>query len=447
MATAALLTGSLDRESVSASITPDFARFPAPPIRLPAAPAIWGGSPADLPMDRILIHLSSSPQQQAALDQLLADQHDPASPLFHQWLTPDRVWRPVRRSPSRISKRLSPGCGRTASGSTRGRGRRTMEFSGTAGQVERAFHTEIHHYHLDGERHIAQRQRPLHPRGACAGDRPAWLRCTIFRTSPMHREFVGRIGNPGFTHQSNGGAHGLSPYDFATIYNLTRCGMQNFDGAGQAIAIAGRTNIRPADAATFRSTFGLTANPPQIILNGPDPGIVSAGEEMEADLDVQWSGAVANGAAVKFVVSKSTNASDGVDLSSQYIVNNNLAPVMSVSFGCLRSHHGQQQSSTISLWQQAAAQGISVFVSCGRFGLGGLRQSVIDSPRCTALGVNGLASTPYNVAVGGTQFADTAIPGGGIGTPASYSHLAPPGATFRRRPGTRAPIPPRGRRQ
>ena len=212
-----------------------------------------------------------------------------------------------------------------------------------------------------------------------------------------------------------GGSHGISPYDFAAIYNVRSLWNGGFDGTGQTIAIAGRTNIKPTDVATFRSTFGLPANNPQVVLNGPDPGIISAGEETEADLDVEWSGGVAKGATVKFVVSKSTNASDGVDLSSSYIVNNNLASTMSVSFGACESAMGSANSFYNNLWSQAAALGISVFVSSGDNGSAGCDASSASSgsantttPAIHGFAVNGLASTPYNVAVGGTQFNDTA---------------------------------------
>src|SRR6202041_1723015 len=111
------------------------------------------------------------------------------------------------------------------------------------------------------------------------------------------------------------------------------------------------------------------ANDPLIIINGADPGIWSSDEETEADLDVEWSGAVAKSATIKFVVSKSTNSSDGVDLSAQYIVNNNLAPVMSMSFGLCEAALGSSGNSFLnSLWQQAAAEGITVFVSGGDSG-------------------------------------------------------------------------------
>src|SRR5260370_4126825 len=118
--------------------------------------------------------------------------------------------------------------------------------------------------------------------------------------------------------------------------------------------------------------FGLPPNDPQIIVNGADPGIFSSGEETEADLDVEWSGWVGRNAAIKFVVSKSTNSSDGVDLSAQYIVNHNLAPVMSTSFGLCEAWLGSSGNNFLaSLWQQAAAQGITVFVSSGDNGVAG----------------------------------------------------------------------------
>src|SRR5229473_6039737 len=49
----------------------------------------FGRAAADVPMERIVLQLSSSPEQQAELDQLIDAQHDPQSPRFHQWLTPE----------------------------------------------------------------------------------------------------------------------------------------------------------------------------------------------------------------------------------------------------------------------------------------------------------------------------------------------------------------------
>ena len=146
-----------------------------------------------------------------------------------------------------------------------------------------------------------------------------------------------------------------------------------------------------------------------MIVNGTDPGILSSGEQMEATLDVTWSGAVAKNATIDFVVSKSTNSSDGVTLSAQYIVNHNVAPVVSLSFGNCEAAIGTAGNQFWnSLWQQAAAQGQTVLVSAGDSGAAGC-----DSPSSstgTVAGVNGMCSTPYSTCLGGTQFSDASNP-------------------------------------
>ncbi len=365
-----------------------------------------GRAVADLPMERIQMQLSSSPEQQAALEQLLADQQDPASSHFQEWLTPEQFGERFGAAQQDVDSVVGWLQDNGFRVDAIGRGRRTLEFSGTASQVERAFHTQIRQYEVNGERHIAN-STDLEIPEALAPVIAGVASLHDFRHKPMH-QVLGQAATP--ATNLSGGAHGLSPYDFAAIYNVTPLWNGNFDGTGQTVAIAGRTNIKLSDVATFRSTFGLPGNNTQVVINGRDPGIVSAGEETEADLDVEWSGAVAKGATIKFVVSASTNASDGVDLSNQYIVNHNVAPVMSVSFGACEAAMGTGNQFYNSLWQQAAAQGISVFISAGDSGSAGCDNPGSRTPATHGLAVNGLASTPYNVAVGGTQFADTSSP-------------------------------------
>jgi pseudomonalisin len=154
---------------------------------------------------------------------------------------------------------------------------------------------------------------------------------------------------------------------------------------------------------------------------------------------VEWSGAVARNATIKFVVSKSTNSSDGVDLSAQYIVNHNLAPIMSASFGLCEARLGSSGNRFLNgLWQQAAAQGITVVVSSGDNGAAGC-----DSPAAAKAtngrGVNGLCSTPYSVCVGGTEFSDSSNPSlYWSSSNASGTRRAQRSATFRRLRGMKA---------
>ena len=372
-----------------------------------------------LAMDSMLLVLKSSPEQETALEQLLAEQQDPFSPHYREWLTPQQFgerFGASRQDLDVITNWLQDHGFRVNSVAE---SRRTIEFSGTARQVEEAFETEIHNYEVNGQRHVANATDIAIPEALA----PVVGGIASLHDFPVHPLYhrVGasvtesaRPGTPAPAYNLSGGGHAIGPYDFATIYNVAALWNLSYDGTGQTIAIAGHTNIKLSDVAAFRSYFGLPANNPQIIVNGPDPGIISADEETEADLDVEWSGAVAKGATVKFVVSKSTNSTDGLDLSNQYIVNNNLASVMSLSFGACEADLGSENQFYNSLWSQAASQGISVFVASGDTGSAGCDVPVaydskgdnITKPASGGLAVNGLASTPFNVAVGGTEFND-----------------------------------------
>jgi pseudomonalisin len=352
---------------------------------------------ADLPMERAVLMLKNSPEQEADLERFLAEQQDPTSPHYHQWLTPQQFGERFGASPEDIGVIVnwleSHGLRVTATSN----GRREIEFSGTAQQVEEAFRTEMHRYTLNGETHFANAIDISIPQ-ALARVVDGVVSLHNFVSKPKFHRLDQR---PNYNFPS--GRHGMVPYDFATIYNVAPLWNEGNDGTGQTIAIVGRSNINVDDINTFRSKYGLPARAPQIIVNGTDPGIVSSDEEGEADLDVEWSGAVAKGATVKFVVSKSTNTTDGVFLSEMYIVNNNVAPVLSSSFGFCEVMSPSTSRFYANLWQQATAQGISVFIAAGDSGA-----ADCDDPSATSathgISVGGEASTPYNVAVGGTMF-------------------------------------------
>ena len=361
-----------------------------------------GRAAASLPLNRLILTLKSSPEQDAALEQLLVEQQDPQSPNYQHWLTPEEFAQRFGASP----QDLAAVTGWLQSHGLRvdhvARGGRSLEFSGTVGQVEEAFHTEIHHYLVNGVRHLANSVDVALPESLVEAVGGV-VSLHDFRARPLHHVIRQ-------TNLTNGG-HGLSPYDFAAIYDLIPLWNQGFDGTGQTIAIVADTDVQIGDGATFRSTFGLAPNNVQIVLNGTDPGVV-AGEENEADLDTQWAGGIAKGAAIELVVSASTETTDGITLSAEYIVNNNLAPVMSVSYGLCETDLGGGNPFYANLWAQAAAQGISVFVAAGDSGAAGcdLPQHTsstgtnITAAASGGFAVNGLASPPYNVAVGGTEF-------------------------------------------
>ena len=211
----------------------------------------------------------------------------------------------------------------------------------------------------------------------------------------------------------------VTPYDFAAIYDVQPLWTAGtpIDGTGQTIAVAGQSDINAVDFVNFRNLFGLPldkTNTPtgtqhlNIVYNGADPGFNAS--EASADAQTQWAGAVAKGATIDYIASQSTQTTQGIDLSAAYIVDNNLAPVMSYAGSRCELAAGSTFNSFINnLWQQAAAQGITVLVSAGDNGSAGC-----DAPGSAAaqggLAVNAVASTPYDVAVGGTDFY---MPSGG----------------------------------
>jgi subtilase family serine protease len=200
------------------------------------------------------------------------------------------------------------------------------------------------------------------------------------------------------------GLHFITPGDFAAIYNTRPLLDKGIDGTGVAIAIIGRSNPSMDDVNLFRRLYSLPGNPPAVVVNGADPGDQGSAENGEADLDLEWSGAVAPKASIKLVASKSTATTDGVDLSAQYAVDHDLAPVLSVSFGECEADLGSAGGAFYrNLWAQAAAQGITVVVSAGDSGAAGCAKGGAWSGSGPA--VSGVASTPSNVAVGGTEFA------------------------------------------
>jgi hypothetical protein len=378
------------------------------------------GAVADAqPMNRILLLLQRSDDQEAALEELLEMQQDKSTPNFHQWLTPEQFGAQFGVADADIQAvtdwlaRQGFSIGKVYSSKT------VIEFSGTAAQVQHAFGTAIRSFEIYGKTYSANVNDPQIP----AALAPVVAGVVSLHNFPR-QYYVRRFGTlrragdksvfePLTTFPSPfgpGNFYGLGPGDFTKIYGVpATCGKPatTCNGTGQTIAIVGETNLNVSDVQRFRSVFNLptTFDANSIVYNGEDPGITSTDEEGEALLDTQLSGGVAPGATIKYVLSASTPASQGVDLSALYIVEHNLAAVMSESYGACESGLGSTENSFVNnLWQQASAQGITVAVSTGDSGSAGCDNPHTEGLATHAPAVNGLASTPYNVAVGGTDF-------------------------------------------
>src|SRR5271169_1068358 len=346
-----------------------------------------------IPAERLILVLRPRAGASERLERLLEEQLDPASPNYHHWLTPDEYGRAFGIPDEDLNAVLAWLQRNGFSIDEVARGRGWINFSGTVAQVEATFRTQMRDVIAGARLHHANVRDPEVPR-ALSDVVGGVVSLNDFSRRSRPRPAIA------FTD----GSDGLGPADLATIYDTAPLLAAGIDGRGQTIAVVAQTDIKLADVRQFRSFFGLPALDPVITVNGQDPGIVTD-DEGEADLDVEWAGGVAPGATVNLVVSKSTFTEDGVDLSAQYIVDQNLAPIVTYSYGTCESELGTGLQFYAALWQQAAAQGMTVFVAAGDSGAAGC-----DDPNMatvgTGPGVNGLASTPYDVCVGGTQFAD-----------------------------------------
>ena len=372
----------------------------------PLARAEYDMGPVDAEtrLDRMILELQPSATQQAELDLLVEEQQDAASPLYHQWLKPAEYGARFGASVSQLQQITAWLTAHGFAIDEIAANNRLIVFSGTAAQVEETFHTTIHRYNVDGEEHIANAGNPQIP-AALAGVVGGVVSLHNFRRtsaiSSLRKLNSKPLAGP-HAEYSAGASHYMFPQDFATIYDLNTLYTEGTNGAGASIAIAGRSNINLSDVASFRATSGLAANAPTVLVPATDPGLVG-GDQDEATLDVEWSGAVAPSVEVKLVVEASTATSDGVDLAAQYIVNHATAPVVSVSYGsCEQAMSSAEQAFYSSLWQQAASQGMSVFVAAGDAGAAGCNTGA--EAMGAGSGVNGLCSSPYSTCVGGTEF-------------------------------------------
>jgi pro-kumamolisin-like protein/Big-like domain-containing protein len=371
-----------------------------------------GTAPATLPMQRMLLVLKRSAEQESALRKLLDDQQDKKSASYHKWLTPTQFGQqfgPTDSDIQTISSWLQSHGFQV--GSTKGR--TVLEFSGSAGQVQEAFHTPIHKYVVKGEQHWANATDPAIPTAltpAVAGVLTLhnFLKKPTIHlvTEPAPAQIVpGKRPQVTFPAQNGQPAvNALAPQDYAVIYNSPAFN-GGASGVGITIGVVGRSNLFNGgqDLNDFGSVFACCGRF-QIVLNGPDPGDLGGGEEAEATLDTTWTGGLAPGVIADLVVSANTNTADGTDLSEVYIVENNLADIMTESFSsCELYATDAQLAGTYAVAEQAAAQGITYFVSTGDDGAEGC-DDPSTAPAVNPISVNMLASTPFNVAVGGTMF-------------------------------------------
>jgi hypothetical protein len=344
--------------------------------------------------------LAKTSPEQAALEQLLMEQQDPSSSNFHKWLTPEQFadrFGASQRDIAAIQSWLESEGFRVWNVA---RSRTWIQFSGTAAQVGRTFRAEIHYFDVAGEKHYANSSNPAVP-ASLASLVTAIYGLNDFYPKPWARHNAstasGSATASGPLYTWGGGIHSLAPGDLATIYDIGPLQTLGFTGAGQSVAIAGASDINVSDVALYRSTFGLPAPKIVVEIYGADPGTVTDWFD-EGNIDLDVLSAIAPQATLYFVIS--ANAWNSV-ISA---IDNNYAPILSMSFGTCEPAAGAAWASSIqSLTQQANTQGITLVASSGDSGPAACDADT-SSAASGGLAVNLPASIPEVTGVGGTQF-------------------------------------------
>ncbi len=363
------------------------------------------------PMDHMVLHLQAGAEQEAQLEALIAQQNDPKSPNYRHFLTPKEYAAQFGASASDIAKVTAWLQSHGLSVEEVPAGNRAIIFSGTSSQVTAAFKTEMRHYNINGIQHLANASEPQIP-AALAGIVGGVVKLHDFRYQPhiIKGAPIASVKGVGSMFNQGGSMNILAPADYYMLYDINPLLSAGINGAGQSIAVLARSNIYLTDVQGFRSMFGLKANDPQFVVTNSDPGQIN-GDNLETTLDTEWAGAVAPNATIKVIISSSSGSSDGIDLSATYAVNNNVAPIISLSYGgCEASMGSTELAFYNSLWKQAASQGQTVLVAAGDSGAAGCDSSGAKTA-VSGKAVNGLCSSPYATCVGGTEFVEGSNPG------------------------------------
>jgi subtilase family serine protease len=374
-----------------------------------AVPANDRGAVEDsFPMKGIELLLKRSPEHEQAAAALADELERRGSRQFHKWLTADEYAERFGVHPHDVAAIAEWLRGHGFSIDNIGPNRMTILFSGTAGQVKQAFGTEIHALEVKGERHITNMSDPSVP-AALAPAIQGIVSLNDFRPKPA----VVPKPQYTFTIGTYGTFYAVVPADLATIYDFNPLFGAGITGQGQTIVLIEDTDLyNPNDWQTFRNAFGLDAYKGasfETVHPGfgcPDPGVNPNGDDSEAALDVEWASAAAPSAKIKLASCANTTTVFGGLIAIQNLVNQPRVPsIISMSYGLCEVENGAASNAAFKdAYQQGVLEGVSMFVSAGDEGAASCDPD--SSVAVSGVAVNALASTVYNVAVGGTDFGD-----------------------------------------
>ncbi|HTB98081.1 MAG TPA: protease pro-enzyme activation domain-containing protein [Terracidiphilus sp.] len=387
-----------------------------------------GRMAADARLTSMSIVFNRTAAQEADLNALLAAQQNPSSPLYHQWLTPEQYGARFGMAQSDLDKVETWLQQQGFSIDYVAHGKTYIQFSGSVGQIELAFQTQMHNYQVQGAKHFAP-STPLLVPAAIAPTIETIRGVSDFKPHAFHIP-TSRNARPAYTFYGGSSWNVLfAPGDIKTAYDIKPLVSASIDGTGQSIAVMGQSEISDTDIENFESAAGLpTKDPTMILVPGSGSAAFSSGDESESDLDVEWSGAMAPGATIDFVYTGDSANSNGVFDSIQFAVDSKIGNIITVSYGACETD--LNSFSLDSTFQQAATQGQSVIAASGDQGSTSCEgypttgTGALTTAQTLAAAVNYPASSAYVTGVGGTEITSANdAPGTYWSQPSSQSSI------------------------
>jgi hypothetical protein len=369
-----------------------------------------GVAPANL-SGRMLLVLKRSPEQESALQALIASQQDPTSPNYHKWLTPEDFGKRFGVADSDVQTVTSYLSSQGMSVGQVHSNHMAIEVSATAGQIRSTFQTEIHAYSVAGKTYYANNSAPKIPsalhsvvsgvtalnnfrlEGGSGGGTQATFDPATHTLKPL------------FTTTNSGGTtiFGVSPADLAVIYGVPAATAQGLGGTNVNVGILGDSDINVNYVNNYRSTFGLSANPPVVVVDGNDPG--SNDDAYIAYKQIELVSAVAPNATIYYYNSATTDYDSGIFFALLRALSDNQVQVLLNGYQSCETAIGAGAMQLVNdATEQAAAQGITFVAASGNTGAAGCEVQGTAGSATTGYAINGYASSPYLTAVGGTDF-------------------------------------------
>ena len=358
---------------------------------------------ADTRINGISMVFARSAAQEADLQALIAAQQNPASPLYHQWLTPDQFAARYGMADADLDKVENWLQQQGFAIDSVARSKNAIHFSGNVRQVEQAFATEMHFYKVNGTQHFAPSTLLSVP-SALAPTVLGIKNLDDFRPRP-HVVFGknGRV-KPAFTSPQTGDVF-FAPGDIATAYDIKPLYSASITGLGQSITIVGQSAIQVSDIEAFQNAAGLAVKDPTqfLVPNSGNSTVEAGGDEGESDIDLEWAGAIAPGATINFVYTGSSSNYGAFD-SIQYAIDQKIGTIISNSYGTCETDLGAY--SLESSLEQGTAQGQTIISAAGDGGSTDCYGiTALTTAQREALAVDYPASSPYVTGIGGTEIS------------------------------------------